>query len=326
MQLTEDSEIIESCRQERHRPVFEYPDALCADGFGIDVTRAHTIQRPIRLQGMASFENRPVQIEMRPTKDGTPRIGIDETTLPLAVEHLVSGEHNIQLGSVKIIEHPLAVMVGLGVDFDLNLDEASFPTFDRCCLPFVDGIRENIVDCGSRSLITVDRALMLRFERGYLLLEPDTGARDLILDHQIQYPGRAVGTQRIRFALTPERFAFLCQARTPSFRSAEETRGMLETIRSGCAPYPITEENVLFADEDRLHNPRPEFVWKGHNYEFLFHEVIDIIAWLKFVEVLHAARFVGTMTTFLFGHPEQIEAAKFFCSDPQMAKRLIRLD
>lgn len=314
-----DLETIHRLKMERHSEIFSFPDKFVDALPELPVTKRHTISEPVEIDGIGSFSNQPLRIRLSPCADGRPYMAHNGTQLPLDVNHVTTGLHNIQLGEIKIIEHPLALMHALRLDVNIELTVPDFPTFDECDGPYLDAVRTRLQPVDSVPVITVAHPVAVRFERGYFIMEPDQGNQELWIDHQITYPGKSIGTRRIQLALTPDRFAFLCRARTPSFRSTEETAQIYQLARQkAIADYPITDQNVLFVDPDQIHNPRARYDHEGFNYEFLLHEVIDIIAWIKLVEVYYGGNFVGRLTTHFFGHPEQVEAARLFCSRPEL--------
>ena len=307
---------------ERHRKVLPVPENFRDASYGIRADRRYSLSREVQVRGVASFENRPLTIRMRPVRGFMPTIGCRGLNLPLRSEHAVKGAHNIQLGEVKIIEHVLAMMTALNLDVDFLLSRPSFPTFDHCNRPFLEAARGHFVDQGPAKLFTVRRPFGGIFDRGYFMLEPADGERTLVMDHQISYPGTAVGDQRIVAAITPEFFSYICGARTTSFRP--ETRRIYWLTRLGIArlKYPVTVHNILFADAHKLYNPRTWFDAGGINYEFICHELMDVMAWIRFLEVQQNGKFVGRLTTFFFDHHRQVDAARFVCEAPEFERRI----
>ncbi|MCB1327027.1 MAG: UDP-3-O-acyl-N-acetylglucosamine deacetylase [Spirochaetales bacterium] len=318
MKLVTDSTAIAELKAHRHAAILEMPPHFRAPVPGFEQGRRYVPDRPVDVQGVSSFENQPVRIRLSPPGSATPVFSWNEASWELKSENLKLGEHNIQLGDIKIIEHPIALMSALNVDFDISMDQSSFPTFERCDLPYLHALQDNLRDAGQWPWVTVNKAFALTFEEGYVILEPERERPYLTVDHQIRYPGSAIGTQRLVTEITAERFAFFGQARTPSFRSREETLQILEMAKAGLIKdFPVSPENIFFVDPEHIHNPRPEFEHNGHNYEFMLHELIDITSWLKLVDLRFRAKFVARMTSFLFGHGPQIEAARFLCLDPE---------
>jgi hypothetical protein len=140
------------------------------------------------------------------------------------------------------------------------------------------------------------------------------------VDHQVSYPGTSIGEQRIVFDLTTARFLWFCSARTPNFSRGPEARRFYDMAVAGTTgPYPFTPRNVLFCDENQIFNPLARFDTAGRNLEFILHEILDMIAFLKFIEVAHGGdggKFVGRLTTFYFDHHRQVDALQAFCAAP----------
>lgn len=327
---------LRALKSERHREVLSVPDHFFDDSYGVQVDRRYSLADgdQASVKGIASFENRPVTIRMRKPRGPWPTIGCRGLSMPLHSEYAIKGTHNIQLGQVKIIEHVLAMMTALNLDVDFLLSRPSFPTFDYCNRPFLDALRNRLVDQGPVRRFTVRRPFAGVFDRGYFILEPPAkkdSDRTLVMDHQITYPGKAVGNQRIVAAITPELFSYICGARTTSFRP--ETKRIYWLTRLGIARlrYPVTTRNILFADAHRIYNPRSRFDARNAdiangastaNYEFICHELMDVMAWIKFLEVRYEGKFVGRLTTHFFDHHRQVEAARYVCEAPEFERTI----
>lgn len=307
---------IDEIRAQRWPSILSWPDPFTQSLPGFRANNKHTISRVATLEGTGSFSNQPVQIQLSACEDGKPWMQCGATKWAIDARHISLGEHNIQLGGIKIIEHPLALMSALNLDINFLLSVPDFPTFDECCRPFLEASISCIQPLQALQKFTVKEPVQINFEQGYVILEPDDGNGFINIDHQIDYPGSSIGKQRIQFTLTPERFAYLCSARTPSFRPRAITTAIIDRIMAGTlTEFPVTLENVLFVDEERIYNPRKSFIFNNHNYEFISHEIIDVTAILKLIEIQMNATFCGQMTTHRFGHKEQIQAARIFCSN-----------
>lgn len=315
MRLELDPGIIEKLKRSRLERFLPLPDRFYRKTL-FKKGRMYGLETSSTVEGTASFENRPVAIRLSPMQSALPRFSSQDHSMSLDPGHCIRGAHNIQLGEIKIIEHIISLMSAMNLRFDVSLTEPSFPTFNECNLPFLRAIEDNVKDIGPAAFFTVKKPFGLLFEKGYVLLEPDDGSRNLRVDHQIEYPGRSIGKQRIEAVISPEFYSFLCSARTPSFRSAEETAKNVELLKSGVKiDYPVSLDNVLFVDPGKIHNPRSVFVEGKVNYEFMMHELIDITAWLMFVELKFRGKFAGKMTTLFFDHHAQIDAAQFVCGE-----------
>lgn len=307
---------IKEIKSERFQTITPEPETFKDDRLKLKKDKSYSIINDSIINGISSFENKPIQIQLSSPSSEIPTFGFQNKKLPLIPSLTIKGQHNIQLGEIKIIEHPISVMTALNVNMDLTLSEASFPTFDYCNKPYIDALENNLKETGDAKFFTVKQPFAGVFEKGYFIIEPDEGQKSLLVDHQVSYPGTSIGNSRIQVEISPEFYTFLCDARTPAFRPKEETKKNFEIVKNKLIKdYPITTENVLFVDEDTIYNPRTKFDFNGINHEFMMHELIDIIAFLKFVDVKYSGKFVGRLTTFLFDHHKQIDAANFMCSD-----------
>ncbi|MEQ9362991.1 MAG: UDP-3-O-(3-hydroxymyristoyl)glucosamine N-acyltransferase [Leptospirales bacterium] len=359
MRIETKTAALRALKSERHEEILPVPESFYDDSYGIQVDRKYTLApgASAEVRGVASFENRPMKIRMRKPRGPWPTIGCRGLSLPLHSEHTIKGAHNIQLGQVKIIEHVLAMMSALNLDLDFDLTRPSFPTFDYCNRPILDALRGNLFEAGPVKRFTVRRAFAGIFDRGYFMLEApgkQDSDRCLVMDHQITYPGRAVGNQRIVAPITPQFFNYICDARTTSFRP--ETKRIYWLTRLGLArlKYPVTTRNILFADAHKIYNPRARFDARLYgessrpkeaaagtannetarngvvpsdggavmNYEFICHELMDVMAWIKFLEVKYEGKFVGRLTTYFFDHHRQIDAARFVCESPEFERSI----
>ncbi len=333
MRIETRSKELSTLQAERHKNPLQPPEFFRDPTPNLDRDRTYTLASPFTVDGMASFENKPMTIRVSPWSSRSaeeqqllgnhPGFRYNGEMLPLKTEHARKGAHNIQLGEIKIIEHVLAFLLALGIEADFEVSLPSFPTYDHCNRPFLDAAKPLLRPTGKPKFFTVKRPFAGIFENGgYFVLEPDDGERRFLMDHQVSYPGESVGNQRIIAEITPEFFAYICDARTTSFRN--DTRRIYWLARLGIARwfYPVTTRNILFADAQKLYNPRSKFDANGTNYEFICHELMDVMAWLKFVEAKYNGRFAGKLTTFLFDHHRQVDAAQYVCENPEFEKKI----
>ncbi|TGK22844.1 UDP-3-O-acyl-N-acetylglucosamine deacetylase [Leptospira stimsonii] len=305
---------ISELKNTRFPEIDQFPNHFLDDRFPIDVQNSYTVQKEFSVIGVSTLENQSSTIRVKPSSGSFSKFSYAQKTLELRPEYCIKGNHNIQLGEIKIIEHPIALQSAFGLYLDFELEKSSFPTFDFCDQVYLDGLDNNLQKIGEVPLITVARPFAMSWEKGYCILEPDEGDRKLILDHQVSYPGTTVGNSRIRTEMTPEIFSFIASARTTAFRPGEEAEKFYQIgLAGGLKDYPFTLENVILLNEEKIFNPREKFAHEGKNYEFLAHELIDILAWIRFLEEEYKGRFVGNMTTFLFDHHKQIDIAQFVC-------------
>lgn len=333
MRIETRSKELRALLSQRHANPLQPPEFFRDPGISLDRKHRYSLAAPFTVEGMASFENKPMRIQVLPWSDRSPEearllghhpgFRYDGRMLPLKTEHARKGAHNIQLGDIKIIEHVLAFLLALGIEADFEVSLPSFPTYDDCNRPFLDGAKPLLRPTGKAKYFTVKRPFAGIFDNGgYFVLEPDDGDHRFVMDHQVSYPGETVGNQRIVAEITPAFFAYICDARTTSFRG--DTKRIYWLARLGIARwfYPVTTRNILFVDPRKIYNPRAKFSAGGVNFEFICHELMDVMAWLKFAEAKYNRRFAGKLTTFLFDHHRQVDAAQYVCEDPDFDKKI----
>ncbi|TGJ98560.1 UDP-3-O-(3-hydroxymyristoyl)glucosamine N-acyltransferase [Leptospira langatensis] len=321
--LTSPSQILD-LKQSRNPKILSLPDSFRKET-GIDKDSSYTLQKGFTVEGKATFENKPSQVSISPKQNGKSTFSWNGKSYDLDPGKCIKGNHNIQLGEVKVIEHPLAWMLAFGLYADFSLEEASLPTFDYCDRVYMEGAKDNLKEIGKRNPISVSSPFALVWEKGYCIIEPSEDNKFMI-DHQVAYPGETIGNSRIEMEFNSEVFSFFGDARTTAFRTKKDAENFYQIgLAGGLKDYPFTLENVLLLDEDKIYNPREKFVHEGYNYEFLCHEIIDIVSWLRFAEEEYEGRFVGRMTTFLFDHHKQIDIAQFVCDREGLQKNGIQV-
>ncbi|MEI1278360.1 UDP-3-O-acyl-N-acetylglucosamine deacetylase [Leptospira venezuelensis] len=325
--LTQISEI-KNLVSDRNPEILHLPPEF-AEKVEIDPNYSYTIQKEFSVEGKATFENKDSVVKVSPAQNGKSGFSWNGIRYDLDSEKCKKGNHNIQLGEVKVIEHPLAWMLAFGIYADFSLTESSFPTFDYCDRVYMDQFKGNWRRLGERKKITVSSPFALVWDKGYCILEPAVqDSKGLLIDHQVEYPGTTVGKSRIVTELTPENFSYFGDARTTAFRNKKDAESFYQIgLAGGLKDYPFTLENVLLLDEDKIYNIRDKFKdpRSDYNYEFICHEMIDIISWLRFVEEKYEGKFFGKMTTFLFDHHKQIDIAQFSCNQDELKKHGIRI-
>jgi hypothetical protein len=315
MQVTFESDEIKKIKKERFQEIQNFPDHFTDDSIQIDKNYRYEIKNFFEISGKATFENKENIIKITPSFEVS-HFTFSGKTYPLEASLCIKGNHNIQLGEVKIIEHPLAVMSAYNLALDFELEYSSFPTFDYCNRIYLENLKDNLIKKERLKYFTVKQPFGIFWEKGYCILEPDSGEKEMILDHQVSYPGTTVGNWRLISKMKPIIFNYIASARTPSFRRGEEAEKFYQIgLAGGLKDYPFTLENVMLLNEDKIYNPRSNYEYSGKNYEFMSHELIDIMSWIRFPEERYGGKFCGKMTTFLFDHHKQIDMAQYFCSE-----------
>ncbi|TGK28943.1 UDP-3-O-(3-hydroxymyristoyl)glucosamine N-acyltransferase [Leptospira gomenensis] len=315
MRIFTDAVQIKTLLENRFTDVLRFPEHFSDERFNLDTGRSYTVLRPFPVRGISTLENKPTTVLVLPSSGEYSRFSHLGSTHELKPEFCIKGNHNIQLNEIKIVEHPISLMSAFGLFLDFELDQPSFPTFDFCNEVYLEGIRDNLLPLGERPAFTVNRPFAALWDKGYCVVEPDDrNSLALTLDHQVSYPGSSVGNTRIVAEIDPPLYAYIASARTTAFRPGEEAEKFHQIgLAGGLKDYPFTLENVILLNEERIFNPREKFAHDGRNFEFIAHELIDVLAWIRFVEEEYKGRFTGKVTTFLFDHHKQIDVSQFVC-------------
>lgn len=318
------------------------PDRFHDGSLGIRRDMHYTLARPATLpESRSTFWNLPISVRVLPHADPSvpTEVRSNGHAVPCTIDRVTTKMHNIEVtdgtAGVGILEHPNAVQTALGVDMDMDVStlknsklrrflqgcglaspSISLPTNADCNQPYLEALRGNLVPVGGARYVTVSEPVGFRFAQdSYVILAPDEGNHELVVDQQIDYPAvPAVGRQRMRATMTPEFFSFIASARTP----AAQTRARLVQLVHGLGmnhfPYSsLGMSNVLLVTKEGIANPNPKFSEGGRDYEFMCHELIDKIGWLKFVEIAYGKRFVGSMTLSRTSHAHEVEVARALC-------------
>lgn len=244
--------------EDRNRSILGLPDYFTDSTLIVEPGNSYTVEKAFTIEGKATFENKNSLVKISPAAGNRSSFSWDGKKFPLNAADCIKGNHNIQLGDVKVIEHPLAWMLAFGVYVDIETTESSLPTFDFCDRPYLDGLTGNLRIIAPRKTISVSKPLALVWEKGYCVVEPPENSKEseqLIIDHQVSYPGNSIGNARIKTVFEPHSFAYYCDARTTAFRTKSEAEKFYQVgLAGGLKDYPFTLENVLLLDEERIYN------------------------------------------------------------------------
>lgn len=318
------------------------PDHFSDNRLGIQSDMRYTLQRSAGLgYSRSTFWNMPIEVQLYPhTEQHSPTlVCANGHTVPSTIENVRTGMHNIEVtdgrAGVGILEHPNAVQTALGVDMNIGVSSQknpllrhalqsigvaspsiSLPTNTDCNQPYLTAMHNNLVSTGSAEYITVGAPVGFHFgKNSYVVLEPDEGKHELVVDQQIEYPDiPPLGNQRMRTTMTPELFGFIAAARTPAMRTRANMLRLIEGMNMSRFPYTsLGLSNVVLVTNNGIANPNQKFVAGDTNYEVMCHELIDKIGWLKFVETEFGRKFVGKITLNRTNHAREIEVARALC-------------
>lgn len=319
------------------------PDRFEDTTLGIRSEMRYTLERPIGMgHSRSTFWNMPIDIKLLPhTERRSPTsVSSNGHKVPAVIDNVRTGMHNIEVtdgrAGVGILEHPNAVQSALNVDMNIEVDSGqspilrsvlqglgmasrstSLPTNARCNQPYLTALYNNLISTGAEKYVTVDSPVGFSFgKNSYVLLEPDEGRRELIIDQQIEYPDiPPLGNQRMCATITPEFFSFIATARTPAIRTRATVMQMMSGMNMSRFPYSsLGLSNVVVVTKKGIVNPNEKFAEGETNYEVMCHEFIDKLGWLKYIETQFEGRkFVGKITLSRTNHAREIDVARALC-------------
>ena len=298
---------------ERCPDVFTPPSEWVDSRYAIlDPHRRYTVTEPVTIAGRSVFGNTPMSITYLPRPNGEMRFGSEGKFIDANLGQVQNGLHNIVLGTRKfcigICEHSL-VARHMGIEADIELQGArNFPNHDQGVKKEFDAVVPYLQDTGPANLMTVREPVGVDFGKGsYMLLHPDEGKKQFILDHELSHAKNVLGTQRVNHALTPASLAYISAARTICYKWLLRN-GLLLSEKFGSQHehfLNLTRRNVLLVGKELL-NPNPVFDTDGDNKEALMHEVVDKAG----AAALLPGRFVGKMVTRRTSHSRDVAALK----------------
>lgn len=243
------------------------------------MTRQQTIRHPVHLSGVGLHTGTRVTLNLRPAAagDGVSFVRTDVMGKDNAIPAHALNVSTTQLGtnltngagvSIATVEHFLAACSGLGIDnLIAELDGPELPILDGSSAPFCDliaraGVAEQ--DAPRRRLV-ITKAVEVRDGAKLARLSPAAGFEMRV---GIDFTSRAIGQQRIAFAMTPGAFATeIAYARTFGFaRDVEKLRSM-GLARGG------SMDNAIVIDGDDILNPDGLQVPD----EFVRHKLLDVV-------------------------------------------------
>lgn len=246
-----------------------------------------TIRRPISFVGVGLHSGRTVSMVARP---GRMNSGIHflrkdapagEGIVPARWYDVIATDMSTTLGNeygyvVGTAEHLLAALRGCGIDNAIiELDGPEVPVMDGSSAPFAAMIEQvgTITQTALRRFIVVKRPIRVADGDKFAILTPDDRSR---LTVEIDFPGTAVGYQRLSLEIDPEVFARqLAHARTFGF--AEQVAGLRER---GLALGGSTR-NAILVDREQVVNE------EGLRFrdEFVRHKMLDALGDLSLAGV-----------------------------------------
>ena len=279
--------------------------------------RQTTLQKAFTVEGPGTFFRRKMRkLTFEPRESGGWWIQRDDQTdaLPFSVAARnvwTTGDvvSNIVLRAgplhnyLRMVEHIIALKIGLGLDHVLIHTEAGDPPlFARGSLDLVEGIEKagiRQLDAPAQWWTVTEPVVMATPSGAFLALAPCRSATpELKLDCAVDFPN-ALGRQRIRFRVNPAltRYASEARTNTPLWKMFYcQTIGKLfADVRN----LGYTTENILIAGRTKYYNA-PRLPHAGKSLEAVWHRsVLDLLAAIALIE---EGRFCGEITSFKAGH------------------------
>ncbi|HIE10190.1 MAG TPA: hypothetical protein EYP62_01080 [Kiritimatiellae bacterium] len=204
---------------------------------------------------------------------------------------------------VRMVEHIVALKVGLGID-DLNVltDSGDPPLFAEGSRRLVDAV----TSAGIRRLselpryVTVKEKVSVISPSGaFLVFEPWQGCDPfLTVDCAIHFEN-AIGRQRVRFALSRALFERAAVARTNTTAAKKLYCQTIGRIFADIRNLGYTHENILVVGRRRYVN-QPRLPHGDKYLEPVWHRAaLDLLAAVALVD---RGRFVGAITSYKAGH------------------------
>jgi len=235
-----------------------------------------TIAREVSLEGVGLHLGQPCRLIFRPGRKGEGIVFVrndlpDTPRVRATVDQAVETERRTQLGdgadAIHTVEHVLAAVGGHQLDdLLIILDGPEPPIMDGSAGPFSRALSEAgiVSNGGSRQTVKIRESFVLEVGDSRYEVAP---AETLQLDVHIDFPHPLIGSQQVKFELTPESFEReLADARTFGFASEVEALRSRGLIRGGSTQNAIVLDDAGVVD-NVLRSPD----------EFVRHKALDCV-------------------------------------------------
>lgn len=212
---------------------------------------------------------------------------------------------------LRMVEHIIALKVGLGVDdVLLKVNSGDPPLFDQSSLPLVKAMEHaRISDTAEpASYITVKEPVAFGGGRGdfLLFLPAENGERNLRIDCAISW-NTVIGDQRVLFDVTPETFRYAAFARTNATRKQYILAKTVGKLFAATRNWGYNDKNILIHGRRRFYT-EPRFPVNGKFLEPVWHRAtLDLMA---AIALAGPERFVGTVVSYRAGHTLDCDAIR----------------
>ena len=276
-----------------------------------------TIERPVTVRGRGTFFGKSIRtLTLCPTDmEGW---WFERTDLPDSLPVRCSIRNvwttgnvvsNIVLRSgsphnyIRMAEHMIALRMGLGIDnLLIKLDSGDPPLFDRGSTELVQALHGAGVRHVNRPqpFITVrEPVTIVNGSGGFLTLMPADPARPMLrVDAAVDFK-TAIGKQRIRFAVDPERFAYGATARTNASAVKMFYCSTIGLLFADIRNLGYSLENLLVAGRFFYWN-KALLPHNGRSLEAVWHRAtLDLLAAIALID---DGLFVGDIVSYKSGH------------------------
>ena len=289
----------------------------------IDVSRSQTtIERSAEAAGRGTFFGKSIRnLELCPTDmEGW---WFERTDLPDSLPVRCSIRNvwttgnvvsNIVLRSgsphnyIRMAEHMIALRMGMGIDnLLIKLGSGDPPLFDRGSAELVQalkgaGVRR--VDRPTPFVTVRERVTICNGRGGFLTLAPADPARPMLaLDVAVDFK-TAIGKQRIRFAVDPDKFAYGATARTNTSALKMLWCKTIGLLFADIRNLGYSFDNLLVAGRLGYWN-KALLPHGGKSLEAVWHRAtLDLLAAIALIE---EGRFIGEIISYKSGHGMDVD-------------------
>ena len=218
---------------------------------------------------------------------------------------------------IRMAEHMIALRMGLGIDnLLIQLDSGDPPLFDHGSTELVQALRGAGLRRVNRpaSYDTVrERVTICNGHGGFLTLAPpaDPAKPLLAIDAAVDFK-TAIGKQRIRFAVDPEKFAYGATARTNTSALKMLYCKTIGLLFADIRNLGYSFDNLLVAGRFGYWN-QPLLPHAGKSLEAVWHRaILDLLAAIALIDDGH---FVGEIISYKSGHGMDVEMVQRLYQD-----------
>ncbi len=210
---------------------------------------------------------------------------------------------------IRMAEHMIALRMGLGIDnLLIRIDSGDPPLFDRGSTELVQalqgaGLRR--VDRPTPFVTVRERVTICNGHGGFLTLAPpaDPAKPLLAIDAAVDFK-TAIGKQRIRFAVDPEKFAYGATARTNTSALKMLYCKTIGLLFADIRNLGYSFDNLLVAGRLGYWN-KALLPHEGKSLEAVWHRAtLDLLAAIALID---EGRFVGEIISYKSGHGMDVE-------------------